>query len=305
MEQIFSTFFALMPVTLAQSLILSFVVLSIMIPFRILSFADLTSEGAYPLGAAACAVAMLAGVPAYLAVLIAFCAGMLAGITTAFIHLRFRIHTLLAGILVTTMLYSVNLRILGKPNVPLFKETKIFDYLDLGTKTANLTKIVIVGALVCLVFAGLLYWFKTERGIAMRAVGDNPDMAEAQGNNVDKTILLGVGLAGGFAAFSGSLMVQSQSFVDVNMGLGILINALAALMIGETLLGRKRIMNQLMAPFVGSVIYYQLISFCLAAGLEPSDLKIATGLFVLLMLGLPLLRKNAAKGRVAADRIRE
>lgn len=305
MEQTISTFIALVPVTLAQSLILSFVVLAIMIPFRILGFADLTSEGAYPLGGAVCAVAMLAGVPAYFAVLIAFAAGMLAGCATAFIHLKFRIHTLLAGILVTTMLYSVNLRLLGKPNVPLFRETKLFDYVDFGSQTANISKILIVSVLVCLVLAGLWYWFRTERGIAMRAVGDNPDMAEAQGNNVNKSIFFGVGVAGGFAAFSGSLMVQSQAFVDVNMGLGILINALAALMIGETLLGRGKISQQLIAPFVGSIIYYQLISFCLAAGLAPSDLKIATGAFVLIMLALPILRQKGAQGRVAPDKIRD
>lgn len=305
MEQTISTFVALIPVTLAQSLILSFVVLAIMVPFRILGFADLTSEGAYPLGGAVCTVAMLAGVPAYIAVLVAFAAGTLAGCATAYIHLKFRIHTLLAGILVTTMLYSVNLRLLGKPNVPLFRETKLFDYIDLGPQTANMTKILVVGLLVSIVFAGLYYWFRTERGIAMRAVGDNPDMAEAQGNNVNKSIFFGVGVAGGFAAFSGSLMVQSQAFVDVNMGLGLLINALAALMIGETLLGRGKISRQLIAPFVGSIIYYQLISFCLAAGLAPSDLKIATGAFVLIMLALPILRQKGAQGRMAADKIRE
>ncbi|MEZ5784743.1 MAG: ABC transporter permease [Rhizobiaceae bacterium] len=305
MGELSSIFVSMVPVTLAQSLILSFVVLAVMIPFRILAFADLTAEGAYPLGGAACTVAMLAGIPAYFAVLIAFAVGTLAGLATAFIHLKFRIHTLLAGILVTTMLYSVNLRLLGRPNVPLFREAKLFDYVSFGPQTANMTRIVLVGALVALVLAALWYWFRTERGIAMRAVGDNPDMAEAQGNNVNRAIYLGVGLASGFAAFSGSLMVQSQSFVDVNMGLGLLINALAALMIGETILGRQSIGRQLAAPFVGSIIYYQLISLCLAAGLAPSDLKIATGAFVLLMLGLPILRKQGRSGRLAADRIRE
>lgn len=305
MSDIFSLYIALIPVTLAQSLILSFVVLAVMIPFRILSFPDLTSEGAYPLGGAVCAVAMLAGVPAYLAILIAFVAGFLAGTLTAFIHLRFRIHTLLAGILVTTMLYSVNLRLLGKPNVPLFREIKLFDYLDFGPRMANVEKIVLVGIIVAVIFGGLRLWFKTEKGIAMRAVGDNPDMAEAQGNNVSAAVLLGIGLAGGFSAFGGSLMVQSQSFVDVNMGLGILINALAALMIGESILGRRKMLNQLAAPFVGSIIYYQLISFCLAAGLAPSDLKIATGAFVLIMLAVPTLGRNKSKGRLAKETIRE
>ena len=304
MSDVFSIFVSLIPVTLAQSLILSFVVLAIMIPFRILSFPDLTSEGAYPLGGAVGAVAIVAGVPSYLAVLLAFAAGFLAGTVTAFIHLRFRIHTLLAGILVTTMLYSVNLRILGQPNIPLFRETKVFDYLDLGPGMVNLEKIFLAGVLTILVFLGLRFWFKTERGIAMRAVGDNPDMAEAQGNNVNRYIFLGVGIAGGFSAFSGSLMVQSQSFTDVNMGLGILINALAALMIGEAITGRRKILNQLAAPFIGSIVYYQLISLCLAAGVTPSDLKIATGVFVLAMLAGPAL-SGKKRGRMTKDKIRE
>lgn len=304
MNEIFSTFIALIPVTLAQSLILSFVVLAIMIPFRILSFPDLTSEGAYPLGGVVCTVAMLSGIPALFAILIACSAGFLAGLTTAFIHLRFRIHTLLAGILVTTMLYSVNLRLLGKPNVPLFREVKLFDMIDLGPQMINIEKILLVGGIAVLVFIGLWFWFITEKGIAMRAVGNNPDMAEAQGNNVNRAVFLGVGVAGAFSALSGGLMVQSQSFVDVNMGLGILINALAALMIGEAITGKQKMINQLLAPFVGSIVYYQLISFCLAAGLAPSDLKIATGMFVLIMLAIPTLRKNKNTSRPQQEKIR-
>ncbi len=308
MTDILSTFIALFPVTLAQSLILGFVVLAIMIPFRILSFPDLTSEGAFPLGGVVCTVSLVAGLPPLLAVVLACAAGFLAGTFTAFIHLRFRIHTLLAGILVTTMLYSVNLRLMGKPNVPLFREVKIFDLIDLGPKMANIEKILLAGVLVILVFAALTFWFRTELGIAMRAVGDNPDMAEAQGNNVNRAVYIGVGTAGAFAALSGSLMVQSQAFTDVNMGLGILINGLAALMIGEGILGRRKMLNQLLSPFVGAIVYYQLISLCLAAGLAPSDLKIATGAFVLLMLAAPMLRASARKGgmgRAARETIRE
>ncbi|MCY4301282.1 MAG: hypothetical protein OXC68_06035 [Aestuariivita sp.] len=304
MLEVFSVFWALVPVTLAQSLILSFVVLGVMIPFRILSFPNLTSEGAYPLGGAVCAVALLAGVPAFLSIALAFTAGFLAGTLTAFIHLRFHIHTLLAGILVTTMLYSVNLRILGKPNIPLFREIKVFDYLAFPFLSINAGKILLAGLLGLLFVLTLRFWFNTERGIVMRAVGDNSDMAEAQGNNVNRSIFLGIGVAGGCSAFSGSLMVQSQSFVDVNMGLGILINALAALMIGEAITGRERLLKQLAAPFIGSIIYYQLISFCLAAGLAPSDLKIATGIFVIAMLAGPtLIQKRPV--RMAHEKIRE
>lgn len=289
MIDIFQTWMAMIPATLAQSLILSFVVLAVMLPFRILSFPDLTSEGSYPLGGCACAVALVAGVPPLLALVLAAAAGFLAGCVTAFIHLRFRIHTLLAGILVTTMLYSINLRIMGKANTPIFQEPKIYGWFSGLGLPDSWVKIAVVSVLVLLMALVLNLWFLTERGTAMRAVGANPEMAEAQGINVWRVTLGGVGLAGASAAFGGGLMVQSQGFADVNMGLGVLINALAALMIGEALVGRRTVRHQVAAVVVGAVVYYQLIAICLALGLPPGDLKIATGIFVLVMLAGPTL----------------
>lgn len=287
--EILSTWIALIPVTLAQSLILSFVVLAVMLPFRILSFPDLTSEGSFPLGGCVCAMALIAGAPPLVALLAAATAGFLAGCATAFIHLRFRIHSLLAGILITTMLYSINLRIMGKSNTPIFNEPKIYEWLSSLGLTDSWTRTLLVGALVALVLFVLNLWFQTERGTAMRAVGANAEMAEAHGIDVWRATILGIGLAGACAAFGGGLMVQSQGFADVNMGLGVLINALAALMIGEAVVGRGTVFRQLAAPFFGSVLYYQLISLCLGAGLPPGDLKVATGVFVLAMLAAPVL----------------
>lgn len=304
MADILSAYVALIPVTLAQSLILSFVVLAVMIPFRILNFPDLTSEGAYPLGGCVCGVALAAGVPPFAALLIAATAGFAAGFSTAFLHLKFRIHSLLAGILITTMLYSVNLRIMGKSNMPLFNEDKVYDLVSSLGQSASGSRILIAGALALAVYAALNLWFLTERGTAMRAVGVNPEMAEAQGINVWRATVGGIGLAGAFSAFGGGLMVQAQGFADVNMGLGILINALAALMIGEAVVGKRTVARQLMAPFAGAVIYYQLISICLAIGLPPGDLKIATGLFVLTMLAGPTLGRRS-EGRPAREAMKE
>lgn len=287
-----SAFIALIPVTIAQSLILSFVVLAIMIPFRILGFPDLTSEGAFPLGGCVCAVGMLAGLNPFAAIAGAMVAGFAAGCATAFMHLRFRIHSLLAGILMMTMLYSVNLRLLGRSNQPVFNIDTVFGYVPAAWATAIVAKIIVAGALALVVYTILRLYFLTERGTAMRAVGANPEMAEAQGINVWRLTIGGVGLAGSFAAASGAIMVQSQGFADVNMGLGILINGLAALMIGEAVVGKKTVVRQLLAPFAGTIVYYQLISLCLVAGLPPGDLKLATGLFVLLMLALPTLRSR-------------
>jgi putative tryptophan/tyrosine transport system permease protein len=290
MTDFIQSFVSLIPVTVAQSLILSFVVLAIMIPFRILNFPDLTSEGAYPLGGCVCALGLLAGLNPFAAAAVAMLAGFAAGCTTAFIHLRFRIHSLLAGILMMTMLYSVNLRLLGRSNLPVFNIDTMFSVVPAYLGSAVVAKIVVAGLIALAVYVVLRLYFLTERGTAMRAVGANPEMAEAQGINVWVMTIGGVGLAGSFSALSGAIMVQSQGFADVNMGLGILINGLAALMIGEAVVGKKTVMRQLLAPFAGTLIYYQLISLCLVAGLPPGDLKLATGLFVLLMLAAPTLR---------------
>lgn len=291
-QTVFTSFIALIPVTLAQSLILAFVVLGIMIPFRTLNFPDLTSEGAFPLGGCVCGVLLAAGASPLTAIAAAIIAGFLAGCCTAFIHLRFRIHTLLAGILMMTMLYSINLRIMGKSNLSVFGSPTVFDWAPFVQPGFPAAKIMVAGLIGAIVFVVLNLFFKTEKGTAIRAVGSNPDMAEAQGINVWVATIGGVGLASAFSATGGALMVQSQGFADVNMGLGILINGLAALMIGEAIVGKQTVFRQLAAPFVGAIVYYQLVSLCLAAGMPPPDLKLATGLFVLAMLALPSLRRS-------------
>ena len=304
LQTVFETFVQLVSVTLAQSLILAFVVLGIMIPFRTLNFPDLTSEGAFPLGGCVCGVLLAGGASPLTAIAIALVAGFAAGCCTAFIHLRFRIHTLLAGILMMTMLYSINLRIMGKSNLSVFGTSAVFDWAPFTRPGFPASKIVIAGLLGLIVFILLNRFFKTEQGTAIRAVGANPDMAEAQGINVWVATIGGVGLASAFSAVGGALMVQSQGFADVNMGLGILINGLAALMIGEAIVGKQTVFRQLAAPFVGAIVYYQLVSLCLAAGMPPPDLKLATGLFVLAMLALPSLRRTRGSAPVR-ETIRE
>ncbi|UDL90360.1 ABC transporter permease [Mesorhizobium sp. PAMC28654] len=303
-QEILTSFVSIIPVTLAQSLLLAFVVLGIMIPFRMLNFPDLTSEGAFPLGGCVCGVLLAAGASPPIAIAVALAAGFVAGCCTAFIHLRFRIHTLLAGILMMTMLYSINLRIMGKSNLSVFGSPTVFDWVPFARPGFPASKIVVAGLIAFVVFLLLNMFFKTEKGTAVRAVGANPDMAEAQGINVWAATIGGVGLASAFSATSGALMVQSQGFADVNMGLGILINGLAALMIGEAIIGKQTVRRQLLAPFVGAIVYYQLVSFCLAAGMPPPDLKLATGLFVLAMLALPSLKRSRGPA-LARETIRE
>jgi len=292
LTSILSSFVALIPITLSQSLILSFVVLGIMLPFRILSFPDLTSEGAYPFGGCVCAVLMASGAPPLLAILLAMLCGFAAGCSTAFFHLRFGINTLLSGILVLTMLYSINLRVMGRSNISILGVDTIYTWINSQNPNAPQVKIILVGIIALIVIVLMKLFFSTEKGVAVRAVGANAEMSESQGISVWRATILGVGTAGAFSALGGALMMQSQGFADVNMGFGVLINGLASLIIGEAIVGRKTIWRQLLAPFAGAITYYQLVSLCLAAGMPPPDLKLATGLFVLIMLALPSLKRT-------------
>lgn len=304
MGEIILSFINLIPVTLAQSLMIAFVAIGIMLPFRILNFPDLTSEGAYPMGGCVAGAMIAQGFDPVYAMLAAVAAGFLAGCSTALIHLRFGINTLLAGILVLTMLYSIDLRIMGRSNIALFTFASLFKQMGGAHANDAWFKIVLVSALIAAGLAILYYFLITEKGAAMRAVGASPDMAEAQGVSIWKMTILGVGAASAFTALGGSLMVQAQGFADVNMGFGILINGLAALIIGEAIIGRTTVARQLMAPIVGTIAFYQLLSLCLSLGLAPVDLKLATGLFVLVMIGIPGLRRSYG-GILARERMRE
>lgn len=304
MADVLNTFWQLIPVTLAQSLIYAFVALGIMLPFRILSFPDLTSEGAFPLGGCVCGSMLASGAHPLLAVAAAAAAGFLAGCSTALIHLRFRINTLLAGILMITMLYSANLRIMGRSNIALFSFDNVYNFVWDGLNSSMNLKIVFLSAVVGLIAASLTLWLKTEVGVGVRAVGANAEMAEAQGVDIWKATIAGVGLASAFSALGGSLLVQSQGYADVNIGFGVLINGLAALIIGEQIVGNRTVVRQVAAPVAGAIVYYQLVSFCLALGLPPSDLKIATGAFVLFMLALPAIRGQSG-GAAKREKVRE
>lgn len=292
MLEILQSFLNLVPVTLGQSLIYGFVAVGIMIPFRMLDLPDLTCEGSFPLGGCLFAAALMWGVPAPLALVMAVAAGFAAGCATALIHLQFRIHTLLAGILVFTMLWSVNLRIMGKPNIPIPTGAAAFGSWSAPIfDSTNLSNLLF--AALAIVAVALMYWlFTTEVGLRMRCVGANQRLSPALGIDIRRYVIGGMGLAGAFCALSGVLVVQTQTFADVTMGFGILINGLAALIIGESLLGRHSVLRQLAAPILGSIVYYQLVSLGLALGLQPSDLKFATGVFVLAALGLPALWKK-------------
>jgi putative ABC transport system permease protein len=286
---VLAAYFNLVPVTLLQGVIYAFVALAIMIPFRLLAFPDLTAEGSFPLGASVAAALIAAGADPIAAIFAAIGAGFLAGAATAAIHLALRLNTLLCGILVLTMLFSVNIRIMGRPNIPLFAFGDVFGEV-LGAVGPQLwARIALVGGLVGAVGVLLLLFLKTEIGMAMRAVGASATMARAQGISVARYTLLGIGLAGALSAAGGAILAQNQSFADVNMGFGVLVNGLAAVIVGERIIGRHTLVRQIAAPIVGAIVYFQVVSLALALGLQPSDLRLLTGLFVLIMLGVPAL----------------
>lgn len=276
----------MIPVGFIQSLILAYLALGIMIPFRALNFADLSAEGSFPFGACLCAVLLSHGFTPWVAILVALLGGMLVGFSTALLHIYLKINSLLAGIILATMLYSVNLRIMQKPNIPLFNEPTIFSAIE----SSNSLKIVLLSALL-VVIGGVIYWFfRTEKGLRLRATGLNPVMAQAQGIPLKLYILLGVGLGNGLNAVSGALLAQSQGFAEVNMGMGVVINGLAAVMIGEVVLGLNKTYKIVLAPIIGAIIFQQLQGIILVMGLQPSDFKFVTGLLIILTLGLRQIR---------------
>lgn len=291
---ILTSFLNLVPVTFAQSLVYSLLVLGIMVPFRLVGFPDLTSEGAFPLGGCLCAALLLAGVDPLVATLLAVAAGAMAGSVTAMVHLQFRINPLLAGILVFTALYSVNLRILGRSNAALFNVDTVFSKISGNIVNSVPLQIVCFAIVIAAVLLALRWFLSTEAGAALRVVGVNPDLAPSLGINLWVFTIVGLALANGLTALGGALIVQLQGYADIGMGLGILINGLASLVIGETIVGRNTVTRQLIAPVLGAFVYYQLVSLGLSLGLHPSDLKLATAAFVLLTLGLPAFRSGTA-----------
>ncbi|MBB2930301.1 MULTISPECIES: ABC transporter permease [Paraburkholderia] len=292
-----SGFIGLVPVGMMQGLTYALIAVAIMIPFRILNFSDMTGEGAFPFGACVCAKLLMIGFDPVMALLGGALAGFVAGVLTGYIHEKAKINTLLCGILVLSMLYSVNIRVMGQPNSALFAYSSVFSWLpDAGG--GYLPRIVMLVVIDTVVGVGVLWFLGTQHGLAMRAIGSSPSMAKAQGINVKVYTLVGLGLANLFAALGGAMLAQNQGFADVNMGFGVLVNGLAALLLGEAVVGNRSMLRQVLAPILGSIIYFQLISVVLAIGFQPSDLKLVTALFVLVtLLSMAARKKRGSNSR--------
>jgi len=296
-------------------LILSMLALGVFISFRIFRFPDITADGSITLGASVAATLLVRGFSPLVATTAGFFAGMLAGATTATLHTKFKINGLLAGILVMTALYSVNLHVMGRSNVPLMAQTTLSTNAEqigrlvfgvggslqvAGWEVATRDASMLLLALVATTLTGaVLYaFFRTNLGTAMRATGDNDQMIRALGADDGNMIVLGLALSNGLVAVSGALLAQYQGFADVQMGIGMVVWGLASVIIGEALVGAQQLGYVIAGAVMGSVLFRLLVAIALRWGLNPNDLKLITAAFVLAALvGPGLLRRRKRRHR--------
>ena len=296
--------------TFTIGFILSLLALGVFISFRIFAFPDITADGSITLGAAVAATLLAHGVNPPLASLAAFAAGLLAGTCTGTLHTRFKINSLLSGILVMTALYSVNLHVMGRSNVPLLSVNTLVTQAErIGIRfTGGVTSFKLTGwdvsvrdaAVLCAIVLAvtlactLLYLFlRTNLGMAMRATGDNVQMIRALGVNDSTMIVFGLAISNGLVALSGALLAQYQGFADVGMGIGMVVWGLASVIIGEALVGSNQVGLTLIGAVMGSVLFRLMVAVALRWGLSPNDLKLITAVFVFFALIVPqFLRKS-------------
>ncbi|MGF7173032.1 ABC transporter permease [Azospirillum doebereinerae] len=287
-------------------LVYALVAVGVFLSFRILDFPDLTVDGSFPLGAAVCAVLLIAGVNPWLASLAAALAGALAGLVTAALNLRFKILHLLASILTMIALFSVNLRVMGRPNVALLmQDTVLTPFYGLGIPD-HIVRPLVVLVIVAVVVALLARFLASEFGLAMRATGVNARMARAQGVNTDAHVYSGIALSNGLCGLAGALFAQTNGFADVTTGIGTIVVGLAAVIVGETVLPARALVLTLVGCVVGSILYRLAVQLALSAdaiGLQASDLNLVTALLVAVALILPRLRQKAKAKSTAGGRV--
>ena len=279
----------------AQGLIWGIMALGIYVTFRVLDVADLSVDGTFTTGGAVTVMLILAGWPAWAAVIIAIMAGIIAGFVTGVLHTRLGIPVILAGILTQFSLYSINLRIMGMAA----NKAISVDKYSLLLSARNIPGAILKGMLIALALVAVFYWyFGTEQGRAVRATGSNPHMSKAQGININSMKVLGLAVSNGIVALAGGLMAQYQGFADVNMGRGAIVIGLAAVIIGEVIgravLGKHlNFFGTLAFTVIGGVIYYLVVVVVLWLRLNSNDLKLFTAVIVALFLAVPYLREQS------------
>jgi len=288
--------------------ILSLLALGVYISFRIFEFSDITADGSITTGAAVAAVLIVHGWPPLAATMAAAVGGAMAGAITGVLAMKFKINRLLSGILTMTALYSINLRIMGKSNIPLMSERTMVSEAEAWGKSlfgSNLLTwwgwevpardamlILMVPLLIVAVSVVLFFFFRTNLGTAMRATGDNAQMIRALGSDDGLMVILGLTLSNALIAVSGALLAQYQGFADVQMGIGMVVWGLASVIIGEALVGTRKLGYAIAGSVMGSIVFRLLVAVALRWGLNPNDLKLITAAFVFAALILP----NALEG---------
>lgn len=281
--------------TVSQGLLWVIMALGVFLTFRVLDIADLSVEGTFPLGAAVAATLIDAGHSVWFAMLIALIAGCIGGTVTALLTTKLKIPALLSGILTMIGLYSVNLMIMGKANVPLLRAETVFTLTENLFGVSSVVATLIVGLVATVIVGAIMYWFfGTVLGTAIRATGCNPQMARAQGINTNVMVILGLLISNGLVALSGALVAQSNGFADVGMGTGTIVIGLASVIIGEVLFGTRSFKNWLISVVLGSVVYRAVIAIVLELGMPPNDLKLFTAVLVAIALSLPLIKNKFA-----------
>ncbi len=291
-----SGFLGSLPGAAAQGIIWGIMAIGVYITYRILDFADLTVDGSFGTGGAVLVMCTLGGMNIYLAMLLAFVAGCLAGLATGIFHTIFGIPPILSGILTQLALYSINLDIMGKSN-----QTLSVDKYNLLVSLRFINKSIVVGLIVTVIIIAVLYWFfGTELGHSIRATGNNQNMAKANGINTNVNKVIALVISNGIVALSGALLTQYQGFADINMGRGAIVIGLAAVIIGEVIFGKlfKNFALKLLSAVIGGVIYYIVITFVIAVGLPANDLKLFSALVVALFLGIPYWKNKVAGKKV-------
>jgi putative ABC transport system permease protein len=297
-------------------LILAPLALGVFISYRIYHTLDLTADGSFGVGAAVVAALLVREVPPLAATALGTMAGVVAGGITGVLHTQFLVSVLLAGVLTTTALYSMNLFIMGSGNLSLASAESLVTSADrlaqrlfglppsltlLGTTVSggSLANLVLMGLLAGGLALGLARFMGTDLGLAMRAAGNNPQMAKAVGIDVDRMVVLGLGLSNGLIALAGALFAQYEGFANIQMGIGAVVTGVATLMVGETLLGKRPLGRWIAGAVAGAVVFRLLVAVAVRAGLTPNALKLVTALFVLTVLVLPDLVRRARRRRSA------
>ena len=279
-------------------LIFSLVALGVFISFRLLRFPDLTVDGSFPLGGAVCAILIAHGTNPWLATLAGTAAGAFAGFITGWLNVKLKIMDLLASILMMIGLYSINLRVMGGPNVPLINEPTLFSMLQPANVEDYVMRPIILLGFVIVAKLALDWFFATERGLAIRSTGSNARMARAQGVNTGAMILLGMAISNGLVGLAGALFVQTQGGSDISMGIGTIVIGLAAVIVGETILPSRKIIWATLAVVIGAVVYRFFIAAALnidAIGLKAQDLNLVTAVLVTIALIIPQIKKKLSK----------